>query len=164
MDHTFRERMTQTSFSIGFSIPGVFSFGFNYDSSKYSKSVSKIRRASGVVRLSLYQISEQPANLQRCVLGNIMFNHSLGDFHRCSLISRWTASFEPKRSWSWPSTSWSPTAWCFTRSSCSAFALCRRRTFMESTDRSTRTTAPTTSPRPPSEETSSTRPSWTKRS
>ncbi|XP_014886394.1 complement component C8 beta chain [Poecilia latipinna] len=48
MDHTLRERMTQTSFSIGFGIPGVFSFGFNYDSSKYSKSVSKIRRASGV--------------------------------------------------------------------------------------------------------------------
>ncbi|XP_015228486.1 PREDICTED: complement component C8 beta chain [Cyprinodon variegatus] len=48
MAYTHRERMTQTSISIGFSIPGVFSFGFNYKDSKFSKSVSKIRRASGV--------------------------------------------------------------------------------------------------------------------
>ncbi|KAM4557635.1 complement component C8 beta chain [Fundulus diaphanus] len=48
MEHTLRERMTQTSFSFGFSVPGVFSLGFNYNDSKYRKFVSTIRRASGV--------------------------------------------------------------------------------------------------------------------
>ncbi|KAM6918338.1 complement component C8 beta chain [Xenentodon cancila] len=47
MDYTMKERMTQTSFSIGFTIPGIFNFGFNYNDSKYKKSVQKIRRASG---------------------------------------------------------------------------------------------------------------------
>ncbi|MEQ2302095.1 Complement component C8 beta chain [Ameca splendens] len=48
MAYTFRERMTQTSISFGFGIPGIFNFEFNYSDSNYRKSVSKIRRASGV--------------------------------------------------------------------------------------------------------------------
>lgn len=50
MDFTLKERSTQTSVSFGFAIPGVFEFGFNFQNSKYSKSVQKIRRASGKVR------------------------------------------------------------------------------------------------------------------
>ncbi|MED6247686.1 Complement component C8 beta chain [Ataeniobius toweri] len=48
MAYTFRERMTQTSISFGFGVPGIFNFEFNYSDSNYKKSVSKIRRASGV--------------------------------------------------------------------------------------------------------------------
>ncbi|XP_037131427.1 complement component C8 beta chain isoform X1 [Syngnathus acus] len=47
MDHTIKERMTQTIVSIGFGIPGIFEFGYNHNKAKYSKSVQKIRRASG---------------------------------------------------------------------------------------------------------------------
>ncbi|XP_061550433.1 complement component C8 beta chain-like [Phycodurus eques] len=46
-DHTTKERMTQTTVSIGFAIPGIFEFGYNHNKAKYSKSVQKIRRASG---------------------------------------------------------------------------------------------------------------------
>lgn len=51
MDYTLKERTTQTSISIGFSFPGAFEFGFNYNSAKYSKSEKKLRRFSGKVRL-----------------------------------------------------------------------------------------------------------------
>ncbi|XP_077360170.1 complement component C8 beta chain isoform X1 [Festucalex cinctus] len=47
MDYTLKERMTQTTVSFGFAIPGIFEFGFNHNKAKYSKSVQKIRRASG---------------------------------------------------------------------------------------------------------------------
>uniref|UniRef100_UPI0037E7F857 complement component C8 beta chain-like n=1 Tax=Semicossyphus pulcher TaxID=241346 RepID=UPI0037E7F857 len=47
MDFTTKERMTQVSVSIGFAIPGVAEFGFNHNDAKYTKSVKKIRRASG---------------------------------------------------------------------------------------------------------------------
>ncbi|KAK2822056.1 hypothetical protein Q5P01_022121 [Channa striata] len=47
MDYTMKERMSQTTVSFGFGIPGVFEFGYNYNDNKYSKSVQKIRRASG---------------------------------------------------------------------------------------------------------------------
>ncbi|XP_061587463.1 complement component C8 beta chain-like [Cololabis saira] len=47
MDFTLKERTSQTSFSIGIGIPGVFHLGFSYSSSNYKKSVQKIRRASG---------------------------------------------------------------------------------------------------------------------
>lgn len=50
MDYTLKERMTQTVVSFGFAIPGVFEFGFNYNSAKYTKSVKKLRRVSGKVR------------------------------------------------------------------------------------------------------------------
>uniref|UniRef100_A0AAV2JR52 Complement component C8 beta chain n=1 Tax=Knipowitschia caucasica TaxID=637954 RepID=A0AAV2JR52_KNICA len=46
MEHTMQEYTSKTSFSIGFAIPGVAEFGFNYDDSTYSKSVKKLRRAS----------------------------------------------------------------------------------------------------------------------
>ncbi|KAJ0059146.1 hypothetical protein NL108_008587, partial [Boleophthalmus pectinirostris] len=46
MEHTIREHSSKTSVSIGFAIPGVFEFGFNYADSKYSKSIRKFRRAS----------------------------------------------------------------------------------------------------------------------
>ena len=49
MDHTIKERSTQTIISIGFAIPGVAEFGFNYNSAKHTKSERKIRRASGKV-------------------------------------------------------------------------------------------------------------------
>lgn len=51
MDYTLKERMTQTTVSFGFSLPGIFEFGFNSNSAKYSKSVKKLRRVSGKVRL-----------------------------------------------------------------------------------------------------------------
>lgn len=50
MDYTLKERRSKTVVSIGFSIPGLVEFGFNFNNAKYSKSVKKIRRASGIVR------------------------------------------------------------------------------------------------------------------
>ncbi|KAF3699042.1 Complement component C8 beta chain Complement component 8 subunit beta Precursor [Channa argus] len=47
MDYTMKERSSKTTVSFGFGIPGVFEFGFNYNDNKYTKSVQKIRRASG---------------------------------------------------------------------------------------------------------------------
>ncbi|XP_031710750.1 complement component C8 beta chain-like [Anarrhichthys ocellatus] len=46
MDHTIKERETQTTVSIGFSFPGIAEFGFNYNNVKYTKAEQKIRRAS----------------------------------------------------------------------------------------------------------------------
>lgn len=46
MEHTIREYHSKTTVSIGFAIPGVFEFGYNYDDSKYSKSIRKFRGAS----------------------------------------------------------------------------------------------------------------------
>ncbi|XP_028329177.1 complement component C8 beta chain [Gouania willdenowi] len=46
MYYTMRERTSRTIISLGFAIPGVAEFGFNYNSNKYSKSVKKLRRAS----------------------------------------------------------------------------------------------------------------------
>lgn len=42
-----KESSSKTSVTIGFALPGVAEFGFNYSDDKYSKSVRKIRRASG---------------------------------------------------------------------------------------------------------------------
>ncbi|XP_059199809.1 complement component C8 beta chain [Centropristis striata] len=50
MNHIIKERHTQTSISIGFSIPGVAEFGFNYNSAKYTKKEQIIRRASGITK------------------------------------------------------------------------------------------------------------------
>ncbi|XP_075875910.1 complement component C8 beta chain [Nelusetta ayraudi] len=47
IDYTLKERTSRTTISFGFAIPGVAEFGFNFDDSRYSKSVKKIRRASG---------------------------------------------------------------------------------------------------------------------
>uniref|UniRef100_A0A8D3AHT6 Complement component C8 beta chain n=1 Tax=Scophthalmus maximus TaxID=52904 RepID=A0A8D3AHT6_SCOMX len=47
MDYTMKERMTQTTVSYGFAIPGLFEFGYNHNKAKYTKSIQKIRRASG---------------------------------------------------------------------------------------------------------------------
>ncbi|KAG7227297.1 hypothetical protein INR49_000301 [Caranx melampygus] len=47
MDNKNRESTRKTSVSFGISFPGVFEFGFNYNDEKYTKSVQKIRRASG---------------------------------------------------------------------------------------------------------------------
>ncbi|XP_013869275.1 complement component C8 beta chain [Austrofundulus limnaeus] len=47
MHYSSTEHTSQTSFSIGFGVPGVFNFGFNFSESKYRKSVQKTRRASG---------------------------------------------------------------------------------------------------------------------
>lgn len=52
MENTLKERTTQTKVSFGFAVPGVFEFGFNYNSASYSKSVRKLRRVSGKVRHS----------------------------------------------------------------------------------------------------------------
>lgn len=53
MRHTMNERMTKTTVSFGFAIPGVFEFGFSSSNAKYTKSVQKIRRFSGKVRYHL---------------------------------------------------------------------------------------------------------------
>lgn len=54
IDYTLKERTSRTTFSFGFGIPGVAEFGFNFDDSRYSKSVKKIRRASGTVRFFFF--------------------------------------------------------------------------------------------------------------
>lgn len=54
MDYTLKERYSRTTFSFGFAIPGVAEFGFNFDDARYSKSVKKLRRASGTVRFFLF--------------------------------------------------------------------------------------------------------------
>ncbi|XP_070774943.1 uncharacterized protein [Enoplosus armatus] len=46
-DYTEKERKTHTSFTFGFAVPGVAEFGFNFKNDKYTKSVQKLRRASG---------------------------------------------------------------------------------------------------------------------
>ncbi|XP_056148690.1 complement component C8 beta chain [Lampris incognitus] len=46
-DYSERERTRKISISLGFAIPGVAEFGFNYNENKYSKSIQKIRRFSG---------------------------------------------------------------------------------------------------------------------
>lgn len=66
MDHTIKERMTQTTISFGFAIPGVAEFGFNYNNAKFTKAEQKIRRASGKVRcLFLLLTSLQPNDLSK---------------------------------------------------------------------------------------------------
>uniref|UniRef100_A0A665V0Q1 Complement component C8 beta chain n=1 Tax=Echeneis naucrates TaxID=173247 RepID=A0A665V0Q1_ECHNA len=50
LEFTSRERRSKTSFSIGFALPGVFEFGFDYSDEKYTKSVKKLRSASSKVR------------------------------------------------------------------------------------------------------------------
>lgn len=160
MDYTMKERSTKTTISIGFSFPGVFEFGFNFADAKYTKSVQKIRRASGKVRPPPYhlwspktkQTSRVPQTLSTCC----------SEVSNTSLL-RLTASSGPKQSWSWPSTFWKPRIWCFTPSSCSACAPCLSPTFMGSTGRSTEIMVPTTSQRQHSEETTSTPSSWTRR-
>lgn len=54
IDYTLKERTSRTTISFGFAIPGVAEFGFNFDDSRYSKSVKKIRRASGTVRFFFF--------------------------------------------------------------------------------------------------------------
>ncbi len=54
MDHTVKERSTKTVVSIGFGIPGVFEFGFNFNDAKTTRSVQKFRRASSRVRYCLF--------------------------------------------------------------------------------------------------------------
>lgn len=88
MDFTLKERMSQTVVSFGFSIPGVFEFGFNYNSAKYSKSVKKLRRASGKVSLPPLTSSTS--------------THSQSELLHAS--SSPTASSGPRPGWSWPST------------------------------------------------------------
>lgn len=60
MDYTMRERSSKTSFSIGFAIPGVAEFGFNYNDNKYTKSVQKTRRVSGKVTSHSYPMLYWP--------------------------------------------------------------------------------------------------------
>ncbi|XP_010746369.2 complement component C8 beta chain [Larimichthys crocea] len=50
MEHTMKERSTKTKVSIGFAIPGIFEFGFNLSKDKYTKSVKKLRSASGTTK------------------------------------------------------------------------------------------------------------------
>ncbi|KAL0966269.1 hypothetical protein UPYG_G00293190 [Umbra pygmaea] len=45
--YTMSERSSKTTVSIGFAVPGVAEFGFDYSDSKYSKSEKKTRRYSG---------------------------------------------------------------------------------------------------------------------
>ncbi|XP_076601152.1 complement component C8 beta chain [Chaetodon auriga] len=47
IDYTMKERTTKTTISFGFAIPGIVEFGYNHNNAKYTKSVQKIRRASG---------------------------------------------------------------------------------------------------------------------
>ncbi|XP_028284025.1 complement component C8 beta chain isoform X2 [Parambassis ranga] len=45
--NTMSERSSKISFSIGFALPGIAEFGFNYNDNKVTKSVKKTRRVSG---------------------------------------------------------------------------------------------------------------------
>lgn len=89
MDFTLKERMSQTVVSFGFSIPGVFEFGFNYNSAKYSKSVKKLRRVSGKVSLPPPTSSTST-------------HKPITELLHAS--SSPTASSGPRPSWRWPST------------------------------------------------------------
>lgn len=140
MDYTLRERWSKTVVSFGFAIPGVFEFGFNYSESKYSKSVQKIRRASGQVRLTFppfHYTLDSDLELNWKQSGNLQLPPS-------DRLPRPTVLWEPKQSWSWLSTCWSQRIWCFTLSSWGACAPCLRLMFMGNTDRSTETMAPIT--------------------
>lgn len=54
VDFTLKESYTRVTVSFGFAIPGVAEFGFNFDDARYSKSVKKLRRASGTVRFFFF--------------------------------------------------------------------------------------------------------------
>ncbi|MCJ8731197.1 hypothetical protein PDJAM_G00196670 [Pangasius djambal] len=45
--HTMRATMSRTTISFSFAIPNLFEIGFNYDESKYRKSVQKLRSYAG---------------------------------------------------------------------------------------------------------------------
>lgn len=49
-DHVVKEHYSQTTFSFGIAVPGVFEVAFNFNNEKYSKAERKIRRASSKVR------------------------------------------------------------------------------------------------------------------
>lgn len=158
MDYTLKERMTQTVVSFGFAIPGIVEFGFNYNNAKYTKSVQKIRRASGKVRFSYFLSSLQPSYIH----GFMICSNSTFTAHICLAVHSLTALWGPKQNWSWPSTCWSQMVWCFTLSSCSACAPCHSHTFTGNTERSSETTAPTTWQRRLSVDSLNTPSSWTK--
>ncbi|KAF4088773.1 hypothetical protein AMELA_G00058720 [Ameiurus melas] len=48
-EHTMKATMSRTTVSFSLSVPGVFNVGFNFDESKYKKSVQKLRSYSGTV-------------------------------------------------------------------------------------------------------------------
>lgn len=64
MAYTMKERISKTTVSFGFAIPGVVEFGFNYNNAKYTKSEQKIRRASGTVRF-LFLLASRTKILNR---------------------------------------------------------------------------------------------------
>lgn len=66
------ERSSKTTVSIGFAVPGVAEFGFNYADSKYSKSEKKIRRASRKVRVVHQGSVRKRASLQNVPDRNIL--------------------------------------------------------------------------------------------
>ena len=67
--YTMTERSSKTTVSIGFAVPGVAEFGFNYADSKYSKSEKKIRRASRKVR---HRSVQKRASLQNVPDRNVL--------------------------------------------------------------------------------------------
>ncbi|TTG32354.1 Complement component C8 beta chain [Bagarius yarrelli] len=46
-EHTMSSTMSRTTVSFSFAVPGLFEIGFNYDESKYKKSVKKLRSYAG---------------------------------------------------------------------------------------------------------------------
>ncbi|KAK3546344.1 hypothetical protein QTP70_025755 [Hemibagrus guttatus] len=46
-EHTMKATMSRTTVSFSFAVPGVFNIGFNYDESKYKKSVQKLSSYAG---------------------------------------------------------------------------------------------------------------------
>lgn len=53
-EHTMKATMSKTTVSFGFTIPKVFHIGFNYDESKYKKSVQKLSSYAGKVKRNTY--------------------------------------------------------------------------------------------------------------
>ncbi|XP_062850536.1 complement component C8 beta chain [Trichomycterus rosablanca] len=56
--HTMKATMSKTTVSFKFGIPGVFELGYNYDDSKYKKSVEKLRSYSGTKRKFIHAHSQ----------------------------------------------------------------------------------------------------------
>ncbi|KAI3375214.1 hypothetical protein L3Q82_021719 [Scortum barcoo] len=56
--HTIEEHSSKTIVAIGFGIPGVFEFGFNFNDARGTKSVKKIRRASSRINSFVRAVAE----------------------------------------------------------------------------------------------------------
>ncbi|XP_017328556.1 complement component C8 beta chain [Ictalurus punctatus] len=72
--NTMRATMSRTTVSFGFSIPGVFNIGFNFDESKYKKSVQKLRSYAGKTNSFIHAHSRLELSRYALKVGNLMLH------------------------------------------------------------------------------------------